>query len=107
MGPVRGVISADTHNSPISGHHDYLAEMHKKAPIGTGPLFNYFVLHSSAILFLSSHPQCSQNTCTVQTVFVHACVCLNLRLYSKTASFSDHISHSELLVFCALLFHYT
>lgn len=37
MGPVRGVVSVDTHNSQISGHHDYLAEMNKKAPIATGP----------------------------------------------------------------------
>lgn len=40
MGPVRGVnVGGHTHNSQISGHHDYLAEMHKKAPPGTDPPF--------------------------------------------------------------------
>lgn len=81
MGPVRGVVSADTHNSQISGHHDYLAKMHRKALIGTG---SPFVLQYST------------------DWSVRLCVYLNLRLFSKTLSFFGHISHSELFVFCVL-----
>lgn len=77
--PLGGLMSVDTHNSLISWHLDYLAEMHKKAPIGTVPPFFFFFLllcSSSAILFLSPHPQCSQYNWTVQTtVCMHACMC--------------------------------
>lgn len=88
--PLGGLMSVDTHNSLISWHLDYLAEMHKKAPIGTVPPFFFFfysfVLQVQFCFFLhipsvpSTTGQYKQ-----QCACMRACVRFNVRLYPKNA----------------------
>lgn len=93
-GPLGGCVSVDTHNSQISRHPDYLAEMHKKDFYRH---WSSFVLqHSSASVF-PVHTD-SAHSC------VRACLYLNLRLYSRTALVLHHIGHLDLLVFRTLFF---
>lgn len=91
----------DTHNSQISsGHHGYLAEMHKKALISTVPPL-FFIIQVQFCFFSPVSPVLPLSMDNADSG-VYACMYLNLGLYSKTASFFDHISHSKLLVGFAL-----